>query len=81
MDLSNTNPQLGFIYMSQFSKYAILHKQDFDKTQANLAALKAVIAKYSEEPTHKRDNDVEQLIKLDKENNLEAWITNEFSFQ
>ncbi|MCO5934224.1 hypothetical protein NAF17_01625 [Mucilaginibacter sp. RB4R14] len=81
MDLSDTNPQLGFIYMSQFSKYAIQHKQDFNKTQANLAALKAVIAKYTAEPTHKHDNDVEQLIKLDKENKLEAWLANEFSFQ
>ncbi|MES2267249.1 MAG: hypothetical protein V4520_10835 [Bacteroidota bacterium] len=81
MDLSDTNPQLGFIYISQFSKYAIQHKSDFDKTQANLVALKAVIAKYTAEPTHKRDNDVERLIQLDKENRLENWITSEFSFQ
>jgi hypothetical protein len=26
MDLSDANPQLGFIYMAQFSKYAIQHK-------------------------------------------------------
>lgn len=80
MDLSDTNPQLGFIYMAQFSKYAIQHKADFDKTKANLAALRAVTAKYAAEPTHRRDNDVEKLILLDKENKLEAWVTNEFSF-
>ncbi|MFD0763964.1 hypothetical protein ACFQZI_03825 [Mucilaginibacter lutimaris] len=81
MDLSDTNPQLGFIYMSQFSKYAIQHKGDFDKTQANLVALKALMDKYTTEPSHKRDNDVERLIQLTKENRLENWINSEFSFQ
>ncbi|RYU90104.1 hypothetical protein EWM62_11215 [Mucilaginibacter terrigena] len=80
MDLSDANPQLGFIYMSQFSKYAIQHKADFDKTKANMAALRAVITKYNIEPTHKRDNDVERLMDLDKNNRLETWISNEFAF-
>jgi hypothetical protein len=80
MDLSDTNPQLGFIYMSQFSKYAIQHKTGFNKTLANLAALKAVIEKYNMEPTHKRDNDVEKLIDIDKDGKLEYWINNEFTF-
>lgn len=78
MNLSDTNPQLGFIYMSQFCKYAILHKVGFDKTQANIAALKAVIEKYNIEPTHKRDSDMETLIKTDKDGKLEEWIVNEF---
>lgn len=82
MDISDTNPQLGFIYMSQFSKYAIQHRgADFDKTQANLAALRAVIIKYTSEPNHKRDNDVEKLIQMNRDNHLENWITSEFSFQ
>jgi len=67
MNLSDTNPQLGFIYMSQFCKYAIEHKTGFDKTQANMAALKAIIEKYNAEPAHKRDNDIEKLIQIDKE--------------
>lgn len=81
MDLSDTNPQLGFIYMAQFSKYAIQHKQNFDKTHANVAALRAIISKYNAEPNHRRDNDVEKLIQMDKENRLESWINSEFSFQ
>ncbi|MBD1387598.1 hypothetical protein IDJ75_20100 [Mucilaginibacter rigui] len=80
MDLSDTNPQLGFIYMSQFCKYAIQHKTGFNKALANLAALKAVIEKYNMEPAHKRDNDVEKLIDIDKDGKLEYWINNEFTF-
>jgi hypothetical protein len=79
MNLSDTNPQLGFIYMAQFSKYAIQHKTGFDKTPANLAALKAVIEKYNMEPTHKHDDDVEKLIEIDKDGKLEDWVTNEFA--
>jgi hypothetical protein len=81
MNLSDANPQLGFIYMASFCKYAIQHKADFDKTQANFAALKDVIAKYEAEPTHKRDDDVENLIKLDNENKLGYWVVNEFTQQ
>lgn len=80
MDISDANPQLGFVYMAQFSKYTLQHKGDFDKTKANVAALRAVVAKYNMEPTHKRDNDVEKLMELDKNSQLESWIINEFNF-
>lgn len=80
MDISDANPQLGFVYMAQFSKYTIQHKKDFDKTTANKIALKAVIDKYLSEPNHKHDKDVEQLIELNKDNKLEYWINNEFAF-
>ncbi|GGH15738.1 hypothetical protein [Mucilaginibacter phyllosphaerae] len=80
MDLSDANPQLGFVYMAQYSKYTIQHKNNFDKISANMAALKAVMAKYIAEPTHNPDKDVEQLIQLDKQSKLEYWIENEFAF-
>ena len=80
MELSDTNPQLGFIYIAQFCKYAIAHKADYNKTRANVAALEALIAKYNMEPTHKYDGDVETLIQIDKDGELAYWIDNEFSF-
>jgi hypothetical protein len=80
MDISDANPQLGFIYMAQFSKYTIQHKKDFDKTIANKIALQAVMDKYIAEPDHKQDKEVEQLIELNKNNKLEYWIKNEFAF-
>ena len=80
MDLSDTNPQLGFIYMAQFCKYAIEHKKDFNKTQANVIALRAVIAKYNTEPTHKRDSEVESIMRIDKDGKLAYWVDNEFNF-
>lgn len=79
MDLADANPQLGFIYMAQYCKYAIQHPDNFNTVDANVDALKAVIAKYQAEPTHKRDTQVERLIEIDKANQLEEWIKNDFT--
>lgn len=80
MDVSDANPQLGFIYMAQYCKYAIQNPRNFDSSKASVEAIKAVIAKYQAEPTHKRDNEVERLIALSKGNELEAWVVNDFTF-
>jgi hypothetical protein len=80
MNLSDVNPQLGFTFIAQFSKYALQHKGAFDKKHANMEALRAVIAKYNAEPTHKRDDDVEILISMDKEGKLEEWVNNDFHY-
>ena len=74
MSLSDKNPQLGFVYMAQYSKYALLHKTDFDVTNANVEAIRAVIAKYHAEPSYKKDDDIEELIVLDKKGELNDWI-------
>lgn len=80
MNLSDVNPQLGFTFIAQFSKYALEHKGAFDKKHANMEALRAVIAKYNAEPTHKKDDDVETLISMDKEGKLEEWVNNDFHY-
>lgn len=74
MNLSDRNPSLGFVYMAQYAKYALQHKADFDVTNANVEAIRALIAKYDIEPSYKKDNDVEELIELDKEGELNDWI-------
>ena len=81
LSLSDKNPQLGFTYMSQFSKYALLHKEKFDHTKANVAALRAVIAKYNMEPSRRKDEDIENLIQLDREGRLEEWVITDFEQQ
>jgi hypothetical protein len=78
MSLSDRNPQLGFIYMAQFSKYALQHKRDFDLNSANVIALKALIDKYNNEPKKHKDNDVEHLIALEKKGELNDWIAAAF---
>ncbi|MFD0792593.1 hypothetical protein ACFQZX_03130 [Mucilaginibacter litoreus] len=81
MDLSDANPQLGFIYIAHYCKYAILHQYEFDKDEASVYALKAVIAKYQMEPGHKYDKDVERLIEMDKDIGLLNWVKDSFSFE
>ncbi|MBK0380749.1 hypothetical protein [Mucilaginibacter segetis] len=78
MLLSDRNPELGFTYMAQYSKYALQHKADFDVNKATLVALRAMMAKYSTEPTKRKDFDVDRLIQRDKEGKLEDWVANEF---
>ena len=78
MNLSDRNPQLGFTYMAQFSKYALQHKDSFDLTQATMEALHGLMIKYQAEPTRKSDKDVEALIKLEKNGALLTWVTNGF---
>lgn len=78
MDISDTNPQLGFIYMGQYCKYAIEHKADFNPLKATAYALRAVAAKYKVEPARKTDSDVQHIIALDEKGELEAWIANDF---
>ncbi|MBL4675456.1 MAG: hypothetical protein JKY70_04515 [Mucilaginibacter sp.] len=80
MDVSDANPQLGFIYMAQYCKYAIQHPKNFEANKASIDALRAVVAKYQAEPTHKHDSQVERLIDLEKANELESWVNNDFTF-
>jgi hypothetical protein len=77
-ELSDQNPELLFTYTSQYAKYALLHKNDFDKNTANLVALRAMIAKYNIEPSHKKDDDVEKIAEINKEGNLASWIATDF---
>lgn len=77
-ELSDRNPELLFTYTSQFAKYALEHKTDFDKNAANLAAVRAMLAKYKMEDSRKTDPDVEKLITINQEGNLATWITSNF---
>jgi len=71
---TDKNPELLVIYLGNYAKYAIQHKGDFNKTQADLAAIKALIEKYSKETNHKKDKGIEKLAQLDQDGKLEDWI-------
>ncbi|OKS87736.1 hypothetical protein [Mucilaginibacter polytrichastri] len=78
MTLTDRNNKLLAIFMGTYAKYAIEHPA-FTKDEANLAAIKALIAKYKAEPTHIKDSDIERLIRKDKAGELEDWIRNEYN--
>ncbi|GAA4335146.1 hypothetical protein GCM10023149_42970 [Mucilaginibacter gynuensis] len=78
MDLTDKNPKLLMTFMSFYVKYSLQHKAEPDNNKANIYAIKALISKYKTEPTHKKDSDVEKLLKLDAENKLDAWVTTDF---
>jgi hypothetical protein len=78
MNLSDRNPQLGFVFMAAFSKYVLEHKDDRDPNNANIVAVRAVVNKYSAEPAHKPDEDIEHLIELDTKGELNDWVISTF---
>ena len=72
--LCRKNPQLLLTYMGQFIKYALQHKTGFNKNADNVFAIKALLAKYTSEKTHKKDSAIDELIVVDGQGKLEDWI-------
>lgn len=77
--LSKDNPELFGSYMYGYTKYTLLHKTDFNQSEAKKAGILAVLAKYQNEPTHKKTSDVEKLIKIESQGKLDDWIAKDFA--
>ena len=77
IELTDKNNKLMAAFMGAYVKYAIEHPT-YKKEDANVAAARALLAKYRAETTHKKDSDIEQLIKLEKDDQLEYWVRNEY---
>jgi len=76
--LIDKNIDLIAIYMGNYAKYALQHKDNFDKNQANATALRAMIDKYNNEPTHVKNDEMEHIIQLNKDGKLDDWIKTDF---
>ncbi len=77
--LSKNNPELLGSYMYGYTKYAILNKSQFDLIKAKIEGIKALLSKYKFETAHKKNSEVEKLIKLDAEGKLENWVATDFA--
>lgn len=78
MKLAGKNPEMLVIYMGNYAKYALQHKDETSALAPTVAAIRAVIAKYQMEPTHVKDSHIEKLAQLDKDGKLEAWVKTDF---
>jgi hypothetical protein len=76
--LANKNPELLITFMGGYTKYVLQHKDAPDVHAANVAGLKALIAKYQSEKNHKKDSAVEKLIKTDQDGKLDEWAATDF---
>ena len=65
--------------MYGYTKYAILNKSQFDLIKAKIEGIKALLSKYKFETAHKKNSEVEKLIKLDAEGKLENWVATDFA--
>lgn len=77
--LAKNNPELLGSYMYAYTKYAILHKTDFEDKKAKLAGVKGLLAKYNSEPGHKPSPEVDKVVAIDKDGRLENWIATDFN--
>ena len=76
MKMCTKNGELLFSFMGGYVKYALQNKDakyNFNVNEANLAGLRAIISKYSSEPDHKKDKNVENITQLDKDDKLADW--------
>jgi len=78
LKFADKNKELLITFMGGFTKYAIQHKNDFNKDQANIAGLRAMIDKYTNDPARKKDSAMEKLVKMDKDGKLEEWAKTDF---
>lgn len=76
--LTSKNPELMISFMGGYARYAIQHKGDFNQDAANAAGLKQLMDKYANEPSHKKDNAIEKLIKINQDGKLNDWIKNNY---
>jgi len=77
--LAKDNPELLGSYMFGYTKYALLHKTDFDDTKAKKSGVKAIIDKYAAESSHRQNSEVDKVTAIDKEGKLDNWITTDFN--
>ncbi len=78
LNLAYNNRELLISFMGGYDKYSIQHKSDFNKDQANIAGLRAMIDKYTNDPARKKDSAMEKLVKMDKDGKLEEWAKTDF---
>ncbi|HZX57597.1 MAG TPA: hypothetical protein VFE54_02685 [Mucilaginibacter sp.] len=76
--LVDKNPEMLIIFMGGYTKYALQHKNDFNKDLANAAGLRAMIDKYTNDPARKKDSAMEKLIKIDKDGKLDEWAKTDY---
>jgi hypothetical protein len=70
--LTDQNPELLTSYLGGYARYVL--ENDKNKAQASLAAVQALLLKYTKEPTAARDKEVEKLQVLAEQGKLEAWV-------
>jgi hypothetical protein len=76
--LTKKNPELMITFMGAYTKYCLQHKDAQNVNAANVAGLKALIAKYQMEKNHKHEGAVEDLIKIDANGKLEEWAATDY---
>lgn len=76
--LYQKNKELLITYLSAYAKYALQHKSNFSKYDADAAAVQAIIAKYQNQPDHIKDHYLDKLVTIQEQGQLDKWMTTQF---
>jgi hypothetical protein len=77
--LGDKNPEMLIIYMAGYTKYALENPAETNKQKIRIAAVKAVLAKYQSDKSCKKDKGLDNLIKMDQQGTLDAWVAHAFA--
>jgi hypothetical protein len=78
MKLCTKNGELLMSFIGGYVKY-ILQSKAVDEREANLAGVKAIIAKYQSQSDHVQDDNVEHFIQMQKDGKLDDWVKANFN--
>ena len=73
LNLSKKNPQLLFVFMGGWTRYAIEHPEDSNEVAAAVAGIECVIRCYQLEGS-KKDGKVNKVVKMKEEGSLHDWV-------
>ena len=77
---SKENSELTLIFMGGWAKYSIENAYSKDLVKCNLAGLQTIIRMYKKgNVASKKEEYLDQLVELDKNNELEKWVTEQLN--
>lgn len=76
--LGNKNYDLLVMYIAGYARYVLNSRMlGINKTEAGMAGMKALLARYEKDKAFIKDRNVERLVKLDQKGELQAWLSEE----
>ena len=74
IDLCKVNTNLLLVFMCGWTKYSINNSYSNDQLKCNMAGLESLINSYQKCKGIIKDDKVDILLKLKKDNKLESWL-------
>lgn len=81
MNFTEKNPDLMFMFMAGWAKYALENNNDSSLLKGNLAGIRCAMKIYQKGIEMKKDKNMIQLIALEEKGQLESWVEKQLNAQ